>query len=186
MPALAGFGYLAAVWLWVGTRGLIALKRTKAEPAAASDAPRLVNLAAGLAAEMGVAVPSLWVIPFGGPNVLACDARGPALAVTRSVLEGYTRTELEAAVAHALVRLRPRTLRAAREAAALGPLAPRVPIVGTEQDVATVAITRYPPALASAIDKASPVSGRFSAYWFVADAPTHMRPGARAAAIRDL
>jgi hypothetical protein len=162
----------AVVWAWISVQGRLALRALGAVRAGSQQAPRLFNLAEGLSAAAGIPVPSLWLIPDGGPNALVCRVRGPVVAISRSLLDGYTRTELEAVVAHCFVRLP--SARALSEAVALGPLGDKiVPPVGFSHDGAAAALTRYPPAMARAIAKAQPRSDRFSAFWFVGDDAFH-------------
>jgi hypothetical protein len=162
----------AVLWTWISIQGRLALRALSAVRVGPQQAPRLFNLAEGLAVAAGIPVPSLWLIPNGGPNALVCRLRGPAVAISRSLLDGYTRTELEAVVAHCFVRL-PRA-RALSEAVAFGLLGDRiVPPVGLSHDAAAAALTRYPPAMARAIAKAQPRSDRFSAFWFVGDDAFH-------------
>ena len=88
-------------------------------------------------------------------------------------------------MAHCLVRSRPRALTRASLAVALGP-AGRDLIAGatTDWDLRTVAVTRYPPALAAALRKAETVPGRGTELWFApATAPS---PEERAEALADL
>ena len=177
---------LAAFW-WVNNQGLLALRNAGAVRCRPEDEPRFANIAAGLAGDIGLRVPALFVIPEGGPNSLACIARGPALAVTRSLLDGYTRTELEAVVAHGLVRLASGTIERATLAIALGPFGSRsFPPVGRADDVHACALTRFPPALAAAVEKAEPRSGRFAPFWFVATGGGHRDAVERVGAIQDL
>lgn len=157
--------------------------------------PRLSNLAAGLARDLGIEPPRLWVIPSGGPNALVVRVSGSAVATTRSLLEAYTRTELEAVVAHCLVRLRDRRrMRTTGLTVALGlparaarsPAERSLEPEGLADDLATVSVTGYPPALASAISKAEPVSGRFAPLWFVGVGPSQLAPERRVAELADL
>lgn len=177
---------LAAFW-WVNNQGLLALRAAKAIRSDKEHEPRFWNIATGLAADMGTKPPHLYVIEEGGPNSMACIARGHALAVTKSLLETYTRTELEAVIAHGLVRLASGSIERATLSVALGPLGTKsLPRVGGSDDVHASALTRFPPALASAIEKAEPRSGRFAAFWFVSDEGGHRDRAERVAAIRDL
>lgn len=145
-----------------------------ARPLEAAGAPRFRNVAAGLAGELGVAEPSLWLIEEGGPNARVGWDGGPAIAVTASLLESYTRTELEAVVAHCLVRLAPGHPR--RLASPAGP----------DDDLRAAAVTRYPPALASAIRKAEPRGGWSARLWFVGETPGEVTPEERALSVADL
>ena len=177
---------VAAFW-WVNNQGLLALRGAGAVRCSKEQEPRLWNIATGLAGDMGSKPPHLFLIGEGGPNSLACIARGPALAVSKSLLDTYTRTEIEAVVAHGLVRLASGTIERATLSVALGPLGTKsLPRVGGADDVHACALTRYPPALANAIEKAEPRSGRFAALWFVAEDGGHRPQAERVVAIRDL
>jgi len=165
--------------------------------------PRLANLAAGLARDLDAEPPHLYLVASGGPNALVVRSSGSAVAITQSLLEVYTRTELEAVIAHCLVRLRDRRrMRRMGLAVALGRPA-RSPLgrparsfrspapgslepVGLEDDLAAVSVTGYPPALASAISKAEPASGRFAPLWFVGMDPSRPAPERRVAELSDL
>lgn len=177
---------LAALW-WANNQGLLALRSAKAVRCDAEQEPRAWNIAHGIAGQLRTKPPALYVIEEGGPNALACNARGPALAFTRSLLDDYTRTELEAVVAHGLVRFAAGTIDRTMLSIALGPLGSKsLPPVGGADDVHACAVTRYPPALANAVEKAEPRSGRFAAFWFVAEGGGHRDRDRRVAAIRDL
>ncbi|MBW3594678.1 MAG: hypothetical protein KY391_03790 [Actinobacteria bacterium] len=177
---------LAAFW-WVNNQGLLALRSVGATRCSAEQEPRVWNIARGLASDMRIKPPVLYVIEDGGPNSMTCMARGPALAFTKSLLTAYTRTELEAVIAHGLVRLASGTIDRAMLSVALGPLGTKsLPAVGGADDVHACAVTRYPPALADAIEKAEPRSGRFASFWFVATGGGHRARDERVAAIRDL
>jgi hypothetical protein len=175
--ATAGALYLAA-----RLQGRLALRSVGAVRIQADGAPRLRNIVEGLADASGSRVPSLWLMPEGGPNALVCHSGGPAIAVTSSLLDGYTRTELEAVVAHCLVRLSGRG--GPSRAVALGTKS--VPCMSFSEDAAAAAMTRYPPALASAIAKAEPAPGRSGARWFVGDRPLQESQSARREMVLDL
>lgn len=182
---ILGIG-LAAFW-WVNNQGLLALRSASAMRCDPEQQPRVWNIAQGMAQDLGLERVSLYVIPDGGPNALVCIARAPALAFSKSLLDDYTRTELEAVVAHGLVRLASGIIDRATLSVALGPLGTQsLPLVGGADDVHACAVTKYPPALASAIEKAEPRSGRFSSFWFVAHGGGHRDRMERAAALRDL
>jgi heat shock protein HtpX len=119
---------------------------------------RLVNLVEGLSINAGVRQPRIRVVESEGLNALAAGTNpGKAvLAVTTGLLDGLGRIELEAVLAEELSQIRrgetlpgtvlvatfgiggTRTLMTDRDAAA---------------DQAGVALTRYPPALADALEK---------------------------------
>jgi hypothetical protein len=166
-------------------RGPAALKDAGARPAGPGDLPRLRNLCEGLANDLSLKTPALWVIAEGGPNALVTWAGGPVIAVSSSVEENFTRTECEALVAHCLVRLASGEAHATTLRCGLGPLGPS----GTEAadaDVLAVARTRYPPALVSALEGSTPRSGTFAALWFVPEAGGSASRDARAGALADL
>lgn len=166
----------------------VMLRRLGAAPLEGGDAPRLENLAAGIAADLGVEPPRLYVLEGGGPNALvATGARTGILAVRKTLLESFTRTELEAVVTHCLLRLHSSEFVYSNLAARWSDLgAGLAPRVGTADDVRAVAVTRYPPALAAAITKCDAAVTRYAPLWFVADAPSHDPSEERAALVADL
>jgi hypothetical protein len=167
--AVASAGAAAAAG-WVAVQGHRVLRASGARRLDPAEWPRLANLVAGLAADVGTPPPSLWIVG-GGANALVCRARGPCLAVSRALLESCTRTELEAVAAHCLVRLARSKLRWESVSAAFGPLGPRR-LVTPADDARAAALTRYPPALASALVRAE-LPPRLAAFWFAAAPPTH-------------
>ena len=183
--AVTAAGWIAFVLYWqarVMRRILVGGGRTKP-----LDDVRFASLVRGLAGDHGLIAPDLFVIEDGGPNAIVVRRPKPRLAVTRALLDTYTRTELEAVAAHCLVRLTSGRLSFAHLAAALGRSGSRfAPHVGYEDDIHTAALTRYPPALASAIAKAKPASGGLSPFWFVAHDASHRHPTERIAALQDL
>jgi hypothetical protein len=171
--ALPKTGLLARISL-SSAKGLTrrALKDAGAKPVAGSEQPRLHNIASGLADRLGVGAVDLFVIDQGGPNALAGRTERPCVALTRSLLDTYARTELEAVVAHCLVRFRDAGRRATK--------------IGYSDDVRAVALTRYPPALAAALEKAEPYPGRFASFYMVAEGPSHRPVPERIEALTDL
>jgi hypothetical protein len=152
--------------------GRRALKDAGARRLRDDEHPRFRNIGEGVADRLGVGVVDLWVMDEGGPNALCCKLEHPTIAARRSLLESYARTELEAVVAHCLVRYRDAGQRGA--------------LVGYADDVRAAALTRYPPALAAAIEKAEPYVGRFASFYLVADGPSHRPTEERVSALRDL
>jgi hypothetical protein len=182
----AGLMSALAALVWVGSQGRLALRSVGARPLPLGEAPRLENLTRGLAADLGARAPRLLTFD-GGPNALVCRAGGPALGVSRTLIDELSRTELEAVVAHCLVRLRPDRLLAATLAVALGPLAPTTPPEWVlADDLRAAALVRFPPALAAAIAKAAPQTGRFRLFWFVSAEPGGPSPEERRHALLDL
>jgi hypothetical protein len=171
---------------WIAIQPRRAL-RARAPVALDSEAaPRLVNVVAGLSGDLRLPAPRLWIVAGEGANAVVGSLGGPAVGFTRPLLESYTRTELEAVVAHCLVRLGEAGLRREALVAALGPLGRSLcPLVDARQDAAVAALTRYPPALASAIRKATPARSQ-APFLFVAPPPWHDDPERRAGAAADL
>lgn len=174
------------VW-FAATRGAAALKAAAARPAEKDEFPRVANLMTGLASDLGITSPALWVVPGseGGSNAMVTWRGRPVVAVTEGLEERFTRTECEALLAHCLVRLASGEARATTLRAGFGPFGPS----GKEAaaaDIPSAARTRYPPALASALEKTDPRSGTFAALWFVPDAGGDASPARRAARIKAL
>ncbi len=174
-----------ALGAWVRMQGRLALRAAAARPLAPGESPRLVSLVRGLAGDLGLGMPQLWVFEAGGPNAFVCYSSGPCVAVSPAVLESFSRTELEAVVAHCLVRVAGRRLRRQQLAIALG----RTDHAGAhikDEDVAAANLTRYPPALAGALRKCEPQRGRFSPLYLVGEASGHPVAEERAAELLDL
>ena len=185
VPALLAVGGVGAGFaLWWGSQGSRMLRRLRARPA--RDA-RLMNLVAGLAGKLGRPIPDVFEAD-APPNAFAVPhSKRGAIVVSDSLLESATRTELEAVVAACLVRLDDPSFRRVRWIALVGRGGPGDgPATGYDLDVRAAAVTRYPPALAAAVEKASPARGPAAPFAFVADAPWQPPPAARAAELRDL
>lgn len=160
------------------------LRRAGARPPEPSEVTRFANIVEGLAARLRAPVPRLLMCDDAAPNLAAVWARGPAILLTTGAAEQLTRTELEAMAAFALVRLASGEAR--RSTMLLALPAPRPPVVGSDLDTAAAAVTRYPPALASAIRRSGPRTGRDAALWIVGEPSTHVSAAERIAAIEDL
>jgi hypothetical protein len=174
----------AAVVVWSRVQGGLALRSVTATRIA-NDGGRFRNLVEGLSAGADMKPPELWVIPEGGPNALVCRGPRPSIAVTENLLNGYSRLELEAVAAHCVARIR--SLDKLSIAVALGPVGAQIlGPVGRREDAAAVQLTRYPPALAAAIEKAEPRTSRFGLFWFVGGSGTHEPQSERARALLDL
>ena len=179
--------YAVGVFAWTALQRRMALRDAGARPLDPADAPRLSNIARGLAEDLGVPAPRLWVIPEGGPNALALKTAAPLIAVSQELLDGYTRTELEGVVAHCLIRLQPGAQRRASLAAAFGEAAGPAGTIGLDEvDARAAALTRYPLGLAGALAKASPRAGRAASFWFVPDGSRHLDRDDRAALAKEL
>lgn len=176
----------AIVWT-VSNSGRGMLRRERAVRVRPGSSPRLENVVEGIARQTKLPAPELWLIQDETPNALVCFTRRAAIAVTSGLVDAYTRTELEAVVAHCFVRLAATATPLARTMLALSTLSPAFGVpVGDVDDVRAAAVTRYPPALANAVTKASPRQGRGASFWFVADDAMHVPPAERAAALLDL
>ena len=128
---------------------------------------RLTNLVEGLAPNAGLPKPRCLVIDDDVPNSLVVG-RSPGhgcLVVTTGLLDKMSRMEVEAVVAHGVVRLRGGAPAGATTAMAFGGagwLGGDVP-PPSAADFAAVALTRYPPGLVSAlrvIDAGGPAAPR--------------------------
>jgi Zn-dependent protease with chaperone function len=159
-----------------------------ARPANEVEHGRALNIARGLARDLDVAEPRLLVTSKPGRNAAPLRAAGrPQIVLTEDLLGTYTRTELEAVIAHCLVRLKEGGLSWHVCSGAAGDILRRAaPYVGRSVDARAASLTRYPPALAAAIEKATPATGAAAGAWFVGISPSHLPPAERAAALRDL
>lgn len=147
------------------------MRSVGARPLRDDEGDRLRNVVAGLAERLRLPPPRLYLYE-GAPNAFATRRGGGAIAIERSFLDGLARTEVEAVAAHCLVRLGPATR--------LGDP------VGYDDDVRVAALTRFPPALSSAIAKAEPERGRFAPLYLVAEHRSHRPVAERSAALADL
>ena len=176
---------LVGLALYLGTAGGRWLGQSGARPAGPDDS-RAVNLCLGLAADLGLPHPTVWVLDDVGSNAFGVWHRGPNVGVTSGLIENFTRTETEAAIAHRLVHLKEERATPSW-LLALGSLGSLTqPPAPGRLDTKTAAVTRYPPALASALEKASVHSGKDSPLWFVGGEEGQRSVGARAEALRDL
>ena len=131
---------------------------------------RAQNLLDGLVERARIPRPQLHVYR-GAPNALVAPGRQPAVAISDGALTELARTELEALLAHCVVRIAS---------------ARRTDPVGYDDDVRAAALTRYPPGLAKALEKLTVRSGS-GAHWFTAaDSPSHRAVAERIAALNEL
>lgn len=182
----------AVTWIRIRAVGRRLLRRLRATLLPDGAEPRARNLVEGLAERIGAETPSLWSIPDERPNALVTRAGGPAIAFTRGLLDTYTRTELEAIVAHCLVRLSAASGLRAMTTLDISLTGARsladfvAPPVGYDDDVRAAALTRYPPGLARAIEKAAPTEGGHGSLWFVSEDPSHPSVKERLGQLSDL
>lgn len=157
LPAIV-LGALAGFALWSRADGLV-LASTGATPADALTHARLLNVTEGLGAASGVADPDLYVIDDSAMNALAFGRRPRqgALVVTTGLLAGLDRMELEAVVAHLICLLKSDATAGATMAAVTRVGRPPVGELGgavhVRADREAVALTRYPPAMVSVLEK---------------------------------
>lgn len=129
------------------------LRRERAARVSEEEAPRLHNLIGGLSRDMNLPMPELWVAP-GPPNACALHLTKPMLCFRRELIDSFTRTELEAVGSFLLVAL---TTGAARRETLPSWAVPKGgPIDHFTLDVYAASVTRYPPALASALQRCHP------------------------------
>jgi heat shock protein HtpX len=119
---------------------------------------RLWNLAEGLSISAGVRQPHLRVVDSTGLNAMAAGVRPnrATVAVTAGLLTELDRMELEAVLAEELIQVRRHETLPATVLAATFGLGRGLAIPAdrdAQADLAAVALTRYPPALASALEK---------------------------------
>lgn len=167
---LAGLGPIAPVvalilaaavvaGCWWAAEGVV-LRRSGARPVEPGDHPRLHNVVDGLCVVNGVDRPDLYVIddPASNAFVIGRSPDHAALALTRGLLDTMSRVELEAVVAHELSRVKDHEILPDTLAVTL-PVTARLVHLGAgwghepRTDLAAVAMTRFPPALAAALTK---------------------------------
>lgn len=149
-------GAIAAWSLLAGDRVVAA--RVGGHPPDRHGDARFINLVDGLCTAAGVRPPRLLVVDSPGLNALAAGT-SPAkavLAVTSSLLAELDRMELEAVLAEEIWNIRHERTRSGTIVAATFGLArgwSSGPAGDTEADQGAISLTRYPPALASALEK---------------------------------
>jgi len=179
--------YCLGVVAWVRSQGSRALRAVGARPGRAGELARLESLVQGLASDLGIPPPDLLVTDEHGPNALVAKRSGHVVVVTADLARDFSRTELEAVLAHCLVRIASDQVAAAQVGLAMGPLGAGLGgLTGGSDDVLTAGVTRYPPALASAIKRCEPRRGGTAALWFVAEGPSHVPVAQRIAVLQDL
>ncbi|MBU6329048.1 MAG: hypothetical protein KGR18_03720 [Acidobacteria bacterium] len=183
LTALAAVGRLRGLTRGIEAE---VLGRIGAEAPSGALEARLDNLAESLAAQSGVPVPLLRVVDDPGANMLVVGTAPDAavLVVTTGLLAGLDRMQLEAIVGRGIAEIRSGDLPAStmavrsvgRPAAALDAGGPRAlvarPFAGLVTagaafvgdpdrdlllDQAAVALTRFPPALISALERCAAI-----------------------------
>jgi len=142
-----------------------ALRSLRARPLDPGSEPRLESLVESVCASHGIREPRLYVVDSRAPDAaVAGKSDDTRLIVTTGALRQFDRLELEAVVARQLVQFG-RGIQAATVLAAVsplyGPFASRLRSRVLDDrrlalnDVDGVRLTRYPPALAAAFEKAA-------------------------------
>ncbi|MEM7287010.1 MAG: M48 family metalloprotease [Actinomycetota bacterium] len=145
-----------------------ALRTLGARPLADGEHPRLDNLVEGLTVAHGFRAPDVHIVDDGAPNVavLARTPREGTLVVTSGLVERLDRVQLEAVLAHELMRVRRGeatvNLTVASLPARLAGIAPGLAAWAgrritegyelVDADLAATEITRYPPGLERALE----------------------------------
>jgi heat shock protein HtpX len=164
---LGGAGALVGLGnLFLGSPGR-ALRVLHARPADPAGSARLVNLTEGLCFGFGLPLPDLAVIDDPAPNTLTLGRapRSTTLVVTTGALEAFDRMQLEAVLAHELAHIKrgdttaaASVMRAFGLLSALTPAGARLAEGALESDRealadrAAIGVTRFPPALADALE----------------------------------
>jgi Zn-dependent protease with chaperone function len=151
---------------WAG--GGLVVRSLGARAPGSDELPRLRNLVEGLCATMGVEPPQVLVVDHPGANALALAGPGRSsyLVVTAGLEPSLSVVELEAVLAHELVRVKLHDTGVA--AAALSVTAPLAATGGRgaervrallgpsrafRADQRAAAVVRYPPGLAAALER---------------------------------
>jgi heat shock protein HtpX len=110
------FAFLAAgVWFliaWMAHQALINLS-TGAKPVTRAEAPDLYNLLENLCISRGISMPKLSIIDTPAMNAFASGISDKtySITLTRGLIEGLDKRELEAVMAHELTHIRNRDVR---------------------------------------------------------------------------
>ena len=191
------------LWLLMGRATSSALSALAAAPLDEGVEPRLESLVESVCASHGIAEPTVHIVD--SPAVDAAVVGRPAdthLVVTRGLLDQLDRLELEAVIARELSMFGS----GIHAATMLASMAPWVgPLAETlrdrllddrrlvRADFEAVAVTRYPPALAAAFEKAAAAprvahNARTDHLWMVGSGATSVQPDVteRVDALREL
>jgi hypothetical protein len=169
------------------TQGRRALRDRSAHVLAEGSSPRVENVFRGIEEKLGLADARLFVFPSPDAEAFVCHSGAPTVALSQGLLDTFSRTEMEAVIAHCLLRLRSTGVRRAELACHLRWLAPVVgTVVGPHEDVSSVALTRYPPTLVSALQRCREARGHRAPLYLAARHPCHVPRDDRIAALADL
>lgn len=160
---------LVVMWALERRAPEVALRSLGATPIPEGAEPRLESLVESICASHGISEPRLYLVESRAPDAaVAGNAGDTRLVVTTGALRQLDRLELEAVVARELVQFGS-GIHAATVLAAVAPL--YGPFAGRVRervlddrrlarvDIDGVQLTRYPPALAAAFEKAAASDG---------------------------
>lgn len=168
------------------------MNAVKATPIPAGQEPRLRNLVDGLCTTSGLPVPELSVVEVASINglVVGLAPEDTTLVVTRGMLDRLDRIELEGVVARQLASIRRGESALATTLVAVAGVAPGLVArvlpdrYDLRADLDAVGLTRYPPGLTRALEKARegsavPHAPRWSSHlWFDDPSPAGGEPPA--------
>jgi heat shock protein HtpX len=126
---LGSGGYLFAAIIAVGFNAVLywfsapmALKASRAQPAAENEYPQLHLIVRELASRAGVPVPKLYIIPSDQPNAFATgrNPRHSAVAVTQGLIRFLPSDQVRGVLAHEFAHIRNRDILVSSIAAGLG------------------------------------------------------------------
>lgn len=192
LVVFVALGTALAAWARLGGDRLIE-SRLGGRPAHPRTEARLCNLVEGLSTGAGVRHPKLVVVDSPGLNAMAfgTTAARATVAVTSGLLAELERVELEAVLAEQLYLIRHHETLPATVAAATFGVARSLAVRADHDanaDQGAVSLTRYPPALAAALEKierkGASVAGQpaWMAHLWLADPRPAPAGGAAAAA----
>jgi len=97
------------IFAWWGSDAMV-LRMQNATEVSAAQAPDLVNMVQGLAANAGLPMPRVYLIETDQPNAFATgrDPKHAAVAVTRGILNALSAQELSGVIAHELAHIKHR------------------------------------------------------------------------------
>lgn len=153
--------WAAVVWSKVGSAAATTVERLGATHLAAGGEPRLENLLESVSVVGGIEEPQVRVLSVSTLNAAAvADRDGATFVVTRGLLDGLGRVELEAVLANLAARVKQGNARFVTTVLALPlPAATRANLLArglgeqstVRSDLAAVGLTRYPPGLIAAL-----------------------------------